>query len=118
VSAPALRLLTAASCSVCRADRPLTSGLCEHCAPQPVVFFRWLIQYGDVASYIVKPETKALILRLHPEAKVTDLLSLACPACEGSCTDRCDSGAGTYWERQEAERRGITVSQLREEASR
>jgi hypothetical protein len=36
-----------------------------------------------------------------------------CDVCEGSCTGACDAGAGTFPERFEADRLGITVSDLR-----
>jgi hypothetical protein len=109
--------LTAAACSVCHQDRPLTKGVCEHCAPQPVVDPRWLVEYQDGseqrASYISKADTLRVILQMHPTARVTDLRAVACDACQGSCTGQCDAGAGTWPERQVEERTGRTVSEQR-----
>jgi hypothetical protein len=107
------RMLVAASCSVCAQDRPLTAGRCEHCTVPAPPAPRWLIRFGTAAYYVSQAQTRDFILRLLPDAVVTDLRSLACPDCLGSCTDRCDIGAGTGWERAIADAGGPTVSQQR-----
>lgn len=37
-----------------------------------------------------------------------------CEVCGGTCTGGCDCGSGTWPERQEAERSGRTVSEVRD----
>ena len=101
------RMLTAAACRMCGADRPLTNGACSDCS-QPYVDARWRIVYDGadgqpVTSFVVKDETRDMIVRCHPLAVVVDLSLRPCDPCGGECTDMCDAGAGTWPERQAAE---------------
>lgn len=90
---------------------------------------RWLITYPDVngrevSALVTEDEARDAIMRWHPTATLTDLRTGApepmrwCDPCGGGCTDQCDAGAGTWPERQQAEREGVSVSDLRNAAVR